>query len=484
MSRPGRPTRWAWRGNNALGFYKLNFQLTAAPSGSSSAVNWGTVEQKQFANQQVGGVRNQFAITAARDGILTIQAGFNHAAGNVDFQVYNSAGQLLGSSASLTNQERIDITVRAGETVYLRAVGQNNDVDFTVTNLVQVSGNIVTINGTTGSDAFTFAAGANNVATVNGVSYSWAAGQRTFNFVGRGGADSATFTGGAGNDAATFRPGSVSLVGSGYAANASGVGNIVVNGGGGVNSAVFFDSTGADTFIASPTQSQMTGAGFNNTARGFGTVQATSSGGADRATLYDSAGNDTLIGRATETRLSGTGFSITVGKFGYVQVVASGGYDSATFYDSAGNDTFVGSVSQSQMSGSGYSIVANNFERTRVYGTTGVNQATFTAPAGATVTNRHNLFHAIGGGSDILIYNFGTARVQTATVTAAGTRSLSVTPGLGTSSVSAVSSWSTAQQTAFAQWAKELQQQSNWNFSNNPAGEAAALDAFFRRLGR
>ncbi len=471
-------------GSNALGFYKLNFQLTAAaaPTGPST-VQWGTVEQKQFLGQQIGG-SNQFAITAARDGILTIQASFNHGAGNVDFQVVNGAGQVIGSSASLTNQERIDVTVRAGETVYLRSSGQNSRVDFNVTNLVSVLGNTVTINGTTGNDAFAFAGGTSNVATVNGVSYTFGTGQKAFNFVGRGGTDSASFVGGTGADSAVFKPSAVTLSGTNYAVTSSGIANVVVDGGGGANSATFYDTVGADNFVASPTQAQLTGAGYSNTARGFGTIVANSSGGADRATLYDSAGNDTLVARPTDSRLSGAGFDITASGFANVQVVAGGGYDNVIFYDSTGNDSFVGSVSQSQLSGGGYTIVANNFERVRVYGSTGSNQASFLAPTGASSTNSQNFYRAIGGGSDIIIYNFGLARVQSATVSSVGMRSLSVDAESALAGNSITAHWSNAQQAAFAQWAHELQAQSAWNFGNDSTGELAAVDSFFRRLGR
>lgn len=465
-------------GSNALGFYKLNFKLDAA---APSAVNWGTIEQKQVLHQRVG-PQNQFAMTAVRDGTLTIQASFNHAAGNVDFQLYDAAGKLLGSSASLTNNERIDVTVKAGQTVYLRSSGQNSDVNFTVTDLVSVSGNVVTINGTTGNDAFTFAAGSNNVVTVNGVSYSWAAGQRTFNFVGRGGADSATFTGGAGADTVNLRPGAVDMTGVNYRATTSGVATVVVSGGGGNNTANFFDSAGNDTFVGRPTDARLTGAGFDNTARGFGVVKVTSSGGADQATLYDSAGNDTFIGRPTVSRLTGAGFDITATRFTSVQVIAGGGYDSASLYDSTGNDTFVGSSTSARLSGAGYSMTATNFDRVRVYGTGGANQASVTTPAGAMVSNRTNSFTMVGG-CDLAITNFGTVRIQAA-AQRVGTRSL----GLDSGDFSAALDLTAAQQAAFAQWAATT---GTWGSPGGWLGglssadaENQALDAFFRRLGR
>ncbi|MGE0607319.1 MAG: S8 family serine peptidase [Pirellulales bacterium] len=471
-------------GNNALGFYKLNFNLKAAatPSGPAT-VNWGTIEQKQFLGQQMG-PSNQFAINAVRDGILTVQASFQHAAGNVDFVIVNGAGQVIGSSASLTNQERIDVTVKAGQTVYLRAIGQNSNVDLIVTNLVSLSGNQVTVNGTAGNDSFAFTGGANNTATVNGVSYSFGAGQKSFNFVGRGGVDSASFTGSAGYDRAVFQPGSVSLSGDNYSVASSGMANVVVDGGAGYNSSVFYDSAGVDTFTASPTEANLSGSGFNNTARGFAVVKAYSRGGADRAVLYDSEGHDTLVARPNESRLTGVGFDIAAANFGYVQVVARGGYDSALFYDSAGTDNYVGNAGQSWLSGSGYSIVASNFERVRVYGTTGTNVATYTPPAGASVASGQNFFRAVGGGSDIIIYNFGLARVQSASVSTTGVSSLSVDAQPAVAGNSITARWNEAQQAAFAQWAQELQRQSAWNFGNDFAGELAAVDSYFRRLGR
>jgi subtilisin family serine protease len=181
----GKSYAFGLSGGGALGFYKMNMKLEAQ---APAAVNWGTVEQRQILDQQVGQGRDQFAITASRDGILTIEASFDHAAGNVDFQVFNATGRLIGSSATATNRERIDVRVAAGETVYLRASGVNQDVDFRLTNLVHTASDTVSVYGTAGTDVFTFAAGGARQVTVNGVEYQFSAAEASnVVFDGRGG---------------------------------------------------------------------------------------------------------------------------------------------------------------------------------------------------------------------------------------------------------------------------------------------------------
>ncbi len=336
-----------------LGHYSIDVGV----EGGHSQVEWGTVAQQQFLDNQIDGTGQWFAFTAANHGIMTAEALFAHADGNVNLQLFNGSGQLLATANGTIDGERIDVNASAGDRFVLHAStadGGSNEVDFRLTNLVSQVGSTVNVQGTAGNDIFNFTAGDNHRLTINGVAYQFdAAAASTFGFNGFGGSDTATLTGTAGNDSATLRVGSVALAGSGYQATASGVETIVVRGGGGTDVAKMYDSAGDDTFVGTPTTATFSGAGFQNTVEGFRYVHAYSnSTGNDVARLYDSAGNDRFVAEPIQSRLYGSDFYLRVKRFEDVHAYAgAGGIDAALMYDSAGDDTLVATPSQATLSG-------------------------------------------------------------------------------------------------------------------------------------
>ncbi len=349
-----------------LGHYEIDVSLQSAAM--PAATDWGIVSATRHDGQNIAGDK-WYQFTATRDGIMSVEALFNHAAGNIDVELYDSNNQLLATGNSLNNDERIDVTASAGETFYLRVRGANADVDFRLTNLVTVNGDVVDVYGTAGNDTFTFAAGAVHQVSVNGVAYQFnGATTRTINLHGQGGSDQATLTGTAEREVATMLAGSADFEGTTWLVSTDSIETATFNGGGGGDWARFYDSAGDDVLTAQMNGATLTGAGFSNTANGFDRVYAhATSGGNDRANLYDSSGSDRFDARPDYSILRGDQFYHYAEGFESVFAYASGGGDEARLYDSAGNEIVVSNPGQSSMSGVGFYNNAQGFGETKVY---------------------------------------------------------------------------------------------------------------------
>jgi len=357
-----------------MGHYKLDVDL--APS--DDYTGWGTLAQRRFDDNRLEGHGSWFVFTAAADGLLTVEALFTHADGDVDLRLLDADEQLLGISNGMTDGERIDVTVSAGDVFYLHAYvyggGVHEQVDFRVTNLVSQVGDSVWVTGTDGDDAFALTAGSTLQMAINGVSYEFdsAAVAHVF-FDGKGGSDRAEWTGTDGDDVATLCVGSAELSGPGYLIQATDVESYVIHGGAGQDRAMLYDSPGDDGFAASLGSAEMAGDGFVNRARGFETVEAyAASGGYDVAKLFDSAGNDLFAATPLFAELSGPGFVSRATGFDSTHAYATaGGFDVAKLFDSRGRDVFIAGPTQGALFGDGFYNRAKLFEQVHAYATAG-----------------------------------------------------------------------------------------------------------------
>jgi len=369
----GRTYTVALASSDGLGHYTLDGKLEP----DAAAIDLGTVWQGRFDGFAIRGDGQRFTVTAAADGILTIEALFAHARGDVDIDLYDAQGRLVGSCCGLGDLERIDVAARAGQTfelhVYVYGGGLNGQVDLRVTNLVARDGSVVTVLGTEGDDHFTFNAATRELA-IGGVAYQFrSVVVDRVTFDGRGGADTAVLRGTSGADSAVLKPDAGSLSGAGYQADVENVESVTVRSGGGDDSVVFYDSAGDDTFFATARLAGMLGGGFSHYAEGFTKVEAYSiSGGQDVAKLYDSAGDDTFVASPSQAHLFGQGFWNTVRYFDAVHAYATaGGTDVAKLFDSAGNDTFRATPTEAALYGTGFYNRAKFFEAVHGYSTVG-----------------------------------------------------------------------------------------------------------------
>ena len=253
-SAPAAPTSSASQGVAAA---ESNAPVVAAePSrvADTTVVDWGTPRQKSFNGYVVGTQGQSFSLSAANDGLLTIEAFSRGANGNVSIELFDAAGRSLGSAAGRNGSARLDATVAAGDRLTLRAStdsSSGDSLDFRVTNLVAQQGKTVQVVGTAQNDCFTFVADATLELSVNGVAYAWDRDKVTdVVFDGQGGWDTASLTGSAGADSLTTRSSSADMTGRGYHVQALSAESIVACGGGGADSATILGSGGSDRLTA------------------------------------------------------------------------------------------------------------------------------------------------------------------------------------------------------------------------------------------
>jgi len=344
---------------------------------------WGVIDYKQASGLQVTGGERWFSLSAVRSGTLTVQALFNNAGGNVDVEIYNGSGQLLGTSATANNSERVDLNVNAGDVLQIRLVGNNANVDVRVTNLIQQNGGTVTVFGTNTDDVFALTVGATHQVTINGTQYSFAgASANNIVFNGGGGNDTASLTLGAGADQITLRAGSGDVIGQGYQVHTTGVESHIVNGNGGADSATLCGSAGTDQFVTSSTKSTITGSGFSNVVNGVTQITGYGNGGIDSAYLIGTAGNDVLALTPTYGIIYGNGYQLRGYNFANQFAYAGGGADVAYLYGSAGNDVLHMYSTITGMQGSGFLHQANNFGTIYTYSGGGADTVIFADSAG------------------------------------------------------------------------------------------------------
>jgi hypothetical protein len=244
----------------------------------------------------------------------------------------------------------------------------------------------MTVNGT--STTFTLGDASQASTTVNNAYQTYIfghGGNDTFNFTasftdknsryyavqGGPGDNVAAIKGHSGRDLVSLWPGRVSLdpdrkMGATieYDLEATGFGNIQVDGRGGFDRATFYDSAGADTLNAQPKSATLTGPKFSNRVDNFYSVTANggSRGVADKAIIAGTANADTLTMKPKQTTLTSLNVDITVNAFAHVEANGQAGADTANFEDSTGDDLFSASTTRAVMSASDFYNWATGFE--------------------------------------------------------------------------------------------------------------------------
>ena len=353
--------------------------LLAVDSIDSAATSWGAVDFRYLTGLNLGDGAAHYEFTATRTGTLTVDALGDGSAGPFGIELLDANGQLLASSSSPANHQRIDTHVAAGQTLHLRVFGGGTTVDLRVCNLVSLSDRGLAVFGTASDDIFTVAAGGPLRVTVNGVAYAW---DRllvsTVSLLGAGGRDSLVIDGTSESETVVLRESSLEMKGAGLTVTAQDVALVLVNGGGGDDRAVIHDAKADDQFHAWPDHALIRyAAGASNTVRDFDRVAVHgTAGGYDRAYLHDSTGDDRFTGSADSSLLVGPGFFQSVTGFDRVDAYATaGGYDRAQLYDSPGDDRFTGRADYSVLLGQGFFNVARGFDRVDAHAAGGYDRA-------------------------------------------------------------------------------------------------------------
>ncbi len=319
--------------NNGIARYHIEIEITAA------IVDWGIVEQKQIGPVELDSRENLFQFTATRDGLLTVEAFFSHVVGNIDLEVYNAHHQLLGTSNSQTNTERIDVVSTAGDVFYLHAHGVNAEVAFRLTNLVELGDRTVDAHGTLSDDIFFATAGTTPRIAVNGVQYHFGSDILSIFLHGGAGNDCVKIRGSSSNDSAVMQHHLSILTTNKYHIQANDFACVNVHGGQGTDTVSFYDSSGDEPLDALAAGTYLLSSDFKNQAWGFERSYVYSTvAGNDDTRFFDSSGGHQFNAFATYTRLKGPGFEHTVYGFARTHTYSTtAGNDEATFIDNAIN---------------------------------------------------------------------------------------------------------------------------------------------------
>jgi len=317
--------------------------------------------------------RDELYFQPVRNGWFSVEATFSSAEGNVDLFFYDPQDVLLDASMSSGDVERVDAAVSAGETYKLVVLGDNPNVSYVLSNLLDATNDSLMFYGTAGDDTFEVVTGALHEIVINGLTYHNISPDvyQMIAFDGLAGDDQVTLTGSATNDIAILWPEKGELIGGNYEISWTNVVSATIDGGGGLDVADLFDSPGNDRFAASPIFAELAGDGFANRIEGFTTVRAEASGGFDLAKLFDSHRDDFFYATANEAALYGKGFHYQATNFEQVHAYATRGNDVAKLFDSPGNDLFEGDPVQGVLSGAGYYNRAKGFDAVHAYSTAG-----------------------------------------------------------------------------------------------------------------
>lgn len=312
--------------NSGKGSYELavDFESKALVSEDLGLIRSNFVDNLRVSNE------SSYRMTAARNGILSVEAIYNSAGGNAAFEIYDDSGQWVGSSSSTESGARADITVSKGDSFTIKFLGENDAVDLRMTNLVRIAGNRVIVGGTGQADHYTYESGNDHQLNVNGTTYEFSHDQiAKVRFNGGTGNDTLHVVGSTASETLTGGNGRVVLFGDQIDFIGKGFESILIDGNGGGDLAVLSDSAAADEFVGGATESKLSGGGYSLTATDFDRVTVVAeNGGNDVATLNGTDGNDFLHIHEYGTSMAGEGYRNYVIGFETVDAFSKNGVDS------------------------------------------------------------------------------------------------------------------------------------------------------------
>lgn len=359
--------------NDGTGHYEIQAQYhQSSPSlpstgQAASATDLGTVVVDHFQNQSLSGQQN-FQLTAARDGVLTVLAK-SSTNQTMTFDVLNQSGQSIGTATGSGNL-RIDAIVKQGETITLVASNDGTEqlVDLSIANLVSQDGSSITLHGTNQDDAISIDASDGFSANINGWQYHWSADAVQNVFVrSHQGNDSIDVTLGTSNDQVSLLDEAVHIRNLEFSLIATGFDNAHVDGGSGLDNLYFVDSIGQDEISAGvrndgQTHVSLTRSGQSRNATGFEQNYIRSTSGADLISATGSSAADRLGAGETKSFLTlNDQTSFVFDNFTDTQIFGNGGQDVANLHGTQGDDTFSLTPEVSQISNASKTVQVRDF---------------------------------------------------------------------------------------------------------------------------
>ncbi|MEZ6092971.1 MAG: S8 family serine peptidase [Pirellulaceae bacterium] len=315
-----------------------HYQIQASLESNQTANNLGGISFQEKHGEVVEG-EALYRMAVQRDGTLTVVG--QTQSGNLQYQLLNAQQQVIRNGTLAQGAVRLDVDVNAGDTVFLKVIGEGT-TDLTMANLVSAKSGTLTIHGTDGADTVSVDQTNGVHVSVNGIEYAYNANQaRSVQVYGHGGADRLDLQLSGANDNTSLGAGWLKSTGGGVVVNANGFETQTVLGGGGNDQLKLFGTSGRDTGVQTGGMTRLSGTNYNHFAAGYEVRQIFAGTGNDTLSITGTAGSDRFAGTASFSTVTNHFGSIKSVGFETTSFDGSGGNDIVNLYDSAGNDTFV-----------------------------------------------------------------------------------------------------------------------------------------------
>ena len=310
-----------------------------------------TVDQTSLDNQQLTEGGRWYAVTATNTGTMTFEVLLPTGVSgqHVILEIGDADGNV---TTTYGGQSRIDFDMISGTTTWVRVrtesgVGSIDGTTIRMTNLVRQVGSEVFVIGTaTGDDDIALIAGTTHLVLINGVLYSFDAGQVTgIGIDARGGDNTVRYTGSRNTENVVIDGTTATITGKGFTIDISNSQNLDIADSGSNNTFRYYATNGGNQVTVRTDEVMIESDGF--TARVGSVTNFFAYGNNDGNTsviLYDSPGNDSLTVAATYALFKSGG--MTSWLYSFQSLVAhsvNGGNNTATMTDTIGETSFVGS---------------------------------------------------------------------------------------------------------------------------------------------
>lgn len=347
-----------------------HYDVTASYSDGIESVNWGSVDARQFNNQQIAG-QQWFRMTASNEGILSISGSLRNS-GSLELRVYDGDGNEVAARHESTGDVRVDVDAEEGESFFVKAIAVDGVADFSINNLVSLENGRVVIEGTSQNDTTDITLGQTLLIDVNGTEYEFNASEvDSIVAAAGGGNDTLNATLDNGYNSVAMRQSRVTATSNRADIQAGGYENVDIDGMGGQDQLIITGSASNDLFTNSGDSVELTNATRQLSGHGFEYVTVQGVDGNDRAELTGTDGNDQFAFRNGRSILRTNEVNIVVDQFDDVTANGGGGRDVANLFDTAGDDQFVLRPTYGKVTTDDVEIRAGGFERINAFSSSG-----------------------------------------------------------------------------------------------------------------
>ena len=320
------------RTTEGIGHYELKLNLESNSTDANNRetikttkrLNWGTVDAGVYNDIDVTG-RVTGTFKAANDGIATIEMTNGQNRRAVNIEVYDGQNNKVTSVKS-QNGNRLDFTAKAGEKYTLRMVGESDNVDVRVTNIVRQDGGDVYVKGTRQADRVRIKIGDQVEMNVNGTRYSFARTELdSIEVRGRGGKDTLRIEGSNRTEIANMFGRRVELKSGGLEISGRSADSIYIDGNGGNDRVHIKDTANVDYLNAKNEWARLHSSKHSNTVNDFEQIKVESRSGNDKAN-FDGVNPNSVVRVVAQEIHNDTDYNFTISGFknvGGLNVTAS-----------------------------------------------------------------------------------------------------------------------------------------------------------------